>query len=116
MALATPTQPDPKDSFNLLMFIGIFFLRLFFRSAYDEILAIASAFLKYGEGIPWTLYRVGHLTNGGGKGVAKAGYVGDGKWGMSTSRVEIARWLVEQAELEVGKRKWVGKMPALSES
>lgn len=57
---------------------------------------------------------MGNLTNGGRKGVAKAGYVGDSSWKMSTSRVEIARWLVEQTELDSEEKKWLKKMPALS--
>ena len=54
------------------------------------------------------------MTTKDGNGVAKAGYVGDASWKMSTSRVEIARWLVEQAELDSEERKWLLKMPALS--
>lgn len=59
-----------------------------------------------------------NLTNGDGKGEGKGegkvGYVGDSSWEMSTSRVEIARWLVSQAVSEMEDRKWVEKMPAMS--
>jgi hypothetical protein len=116
LALATPSQPDQKDSFSLLFRILMFFFRRLFWSQYNEVRAIASAFLKYGEGIPWTLYRVGNLTNGDGMGVANAGYVGDSAWRFRTSRVDIAKWIVTQMELDEAERKWVGKMPAISGS
>lgn len=114
LALATPSQEDPKDSFTLLLLIMLFFFRHLFNGQYKEIRTIASVFQKYGEGTPWTLYRVGNLTNGDRKGVAKAGYVGSGSWKFRTSRVEIARWVMSQAELEAEERKWVEKMPAIS--
>jgi hypothetical protein len=44
-------------------------------------------------------YRVGILTNSSGS---------------STSRIEIARWLMNQVELDMEERKWMGKMPAIS--
>ena len=81
---------------------------------YSEICAITS-FEKYGNGIQWTLYRVGNLTDTEGKGFASAGWIGDETWKLSTSRSGIARWLIREVECEESQRKWVCMMPALSE-
>jgi len=82
----------------------------------------------------WTVYRVGQLTDEvkvkgegeGAKKVARAGYIGDGKWGLFVCREAIARWLIGQAEavaagIEEAQEgnlglKWVGKVPALSDA
>jgi hypothetical protein len=82
---------------------------------YSEIRAITQSFEKYGNGIQWTLYRVGNLTDTEGKGFASAGWIGDERWKLSTSRSDIARWLIREVECEESRRKWVCMMPALSE-
>ena len=115
LALATPSQDAPQDSFSLSMYLVMIFFKRLASGAYGEIRAIAKSFEEFGKGIQWTLYRVGALTDTAGKGVATAGWVGDKRWKLSTSRIDIARWLIQQVECEEGKREWVGLMPALAE-
>jgi hypothetical protein len=116
LALSTPSQDAPQDSFSLSIYLMITLFKRISPGAYGEIRAITKSFEKYGNGVQWTLYRVGHLTDTKGKGVATEGWAGDERWKLSTSGIDIARWLVQQVECEEGERKWVGLMPALAES
>jgi hypothetical protein len=84
--------------------------------AYGEIRAITESFQKFGTGIQWTLYRVGRLTETAGKGVAIATWIGDSKWKLSTSRIDIAKWLIQEVECDEEQRKWPGLIPALLEA
>jgi hypothetical protein len=115
LALSTPSQEAPQDTFSLPMYLMLMIFKRVGAGPYSEIRAITQSFEKYGNGIQWTLYRVGNLTDTVGKGFASAGWIGDERWKLSTSRSDIARWLIREVECEESQRKWVGLMPALSE-
>ncbi|KAE9376421.1 hypothetical protein N431DRAFT_400597 [Stipitochalara longipes BDJ] len=114
LALSTPSQDAPQDTFSLPIYLMTTIFKRIGSGAYSEIRAITTSFKKYGDGIQWTLYRVGVLTDTEGKGYATAGWVGDERWKLSTSRGDIARWLIREVECDEDQRKWVGLMPALS--
>jgi hypothetical protein len=84
--------------------------------AYGEIRGITESFQSFGTGIQWTLYRVGRLTETVGKGVAIATWIGDSRWKLSASRIDIAKWLIQEVECDEERRKWVGLMSALLEA
>lgn len=115
LALSTPSQEAPQDTFSLPMYLMLMIFKRVGAGPYSEIRAITQSFKKYGNGIQWTLYRVGNLTDTEGKGFASAGWIGDMRWKLSTSRSDIARWLIREVECEESQRKWVCMMPALSE-
>lgn len=62
--------------------------------------------LSVDEGVRWTIFRVGGLTNGA-EGPVKATYPGSGEDGLYISRRSVARWVLE----EVVQGKWVGGTP-----
>lgn len=103
------------------MVLGVVYIKRKAPAARNEILTCAKVFLEHGDGIDWTLYRVGVLTDEkegegvdeeGRTKVAVAGYLNDGKWQLSTTRAQITRWSVR--EVVDGKGEWVRKMPTLS--
>jgi hypothetical protein len=112
LALSTVSWPSPLDSFSLTVWFLVNFIWLVANGAYKEIIATGKVFEQYGNDLPWTLYRVGFLSNGEEKGLATAGYVGP-EWTATTSKKDLAKWLVMEAELDKSERKWVGKTPAI---
>jgi hypothetical protein len=109
--MSTVSRSDPGDGFSLLRFFLVGLMWLFGHGAYTEVLATAAAFEKEGAGLPWVLYRLTILTSETGGASGMAGHVGDGKWGITTQRGDLAGWLVRDAELT--NSSWVGKMPAI---
>lgn len=82
------------------------------NGAYKEIIATRKVFEQYGNDMPWTLYRVGYLSDGEERGLATAGYVGP-EWTVATSKKDLANWLVREAELDKSERKWIRRTPAI---
>ena len=69
-------------------------------------------FREEGQGLDWTLYRVGGLGNSKQDGkVAEAGWVGVGSWRNFLERRDWANWLVQEAERE--HPWWIREMPAI---
>ena len=62
------------------------------------------------SGLDWTIARAPRLTNGGGTGAAKAGFLGPGA-GTSLARADFARFVLEQA----GRDEWTGRMPVVTQ-
>lgn len=62
--------------------------------------------LSVDEGVQWTLFRVGLLTNGEEVQV-EATHLGSGQDAMWVSRASVAGWVLD----EVIEGKFVGKMP-----
>ena len=116
LALSTPSQDAPQDTFSLSVYLMITIFEQISPGAYGEIRVITESFQKFGTGTQWTLYRVGRLAETAGKGVAIATWIGDSKWKLSTSRIDIAKWLIQEVECDEERRKWVGLIPALSEA
>jgi len=112
LALSTVSWHSPSDSFSLTVWFLVNIIWLMANGAYKEIITTGKVFEQYGNDLPWTLYRVGYLSDREEKGLATAGYVGP-KWTVGTSKKDLALWLVMEAELDKRERKWVGKTPAI---
>lgn len=67
---------------------------------------VSSLPVDNGNGVRWTLFRVGGLTNGP-EGPVKSTYLGSGEDGTWVSRASVARWVLEEAIDD----NWVGAMP-----
>lgn len=137
LALSTPSFSSKEDNFSIFHWFATTLVWLLIPGIYHDVRANAKAFLEFAirkdeqEEIPWTVYRVGHLSNElkvredvkGEENVARAGYIGDGKSSLYVCREGVARWLIKQAEAVAAGiaedqkgnlgRKWVGKVPIL---
>ncbi len=113
LTLSTPSQDAPQDTWPWSMSLMISLFSRMVPGAYNEIPGINTAFQTYGKEVTWTQYRVGNLTDGKAKGIATAGWVGDKRWNLNVDRLDIASWLIQQAQCSPEKRQWVGKFPAL---
>jgi hypothetical protein len=108
------------DSFHFVACIMVLIARIVFPELYTTARAIEKVFVEEGQGVDWTVVRVGHLEGGGDEENWKmrredeinVGSVGDKNWGIGTGRAALARWLVDC--VEGGQDQWVGKMPAVS--
>ncbi|KAL3451496.1 NAD(P)-binding protein [Aspergillus insuetus] len=111
IALSTFSVTHPNDRFSLMTRLLVGMLWLFGNSAWKNLIDVGRTFDEHATGLEWTLFRVGFLKDQG-PGKIVQGYVGDGKLGMGVNRVDIARWVVEQA----GKYKAenVGDKPGIS--
>ncbi|PGH26885.1 hypothetical protein AJ80_01467 [Polytolypa hystricis UAMH7299] len=113
LAMSTISAYDTaRDSFSLYRTFIFWVVFVLAHAVQREILGLENVFREEGEGLEWTLYRVGGLGNArDADGVAEAGWVGDGKWRQFVERREWANWMVQEAERE--RPMWVRKMPAI---
>jgi len=109
IALGTLSISSPLDHFSFMAWLIVMVVKLLAHGAYNEFVTIAKVFTTEGKGLPWTLFRVGYLSDGQGVGDARAGYVADQGWSVATSKRDIAGWAIKEAE----EGAWLGKMPAL---
>ena len=109
LALGTISISSPLDNFSLAAYLLVAVVWLLAHGAYKEFVTLGETFEKAAEGISWTVYRVGHLSDKPGVGDGRAGYVAQDGWTVSTPKTDVAGWLVREVEA----KKWVGKMPAL---
>jgi hypothetical protein len=108
------------DSFHLVAWILGVIARVVFPELWTTARSIERVFVEEGEGVEWTMFRVGHLEGGGDEKSWKMGRedeicigsVGNKKWGIRTGRAALAKWLVDC--VEDGQDNWVHKMPAIS--
>ncbi|KAL4789309.1 NAD(P)-binding protein [Aspergillus venezuelensis] len=96
IALSTFSVSHPKDRFNIVTRLLVGMLWLFGNSAWKNLIEVGRTFDEHATGLDWTLFRVGFLKDQG-PGEIVQGYVGDGALGMGVNRVDVARWVVEQA-------------------
>ncbi|KAL6233053.1 hypothetical protein BDW75DRAFT_246814 [Aspergillus navahoensis] len=111
IALSTFSVAHPRDRFSFVCRSLVGMLWLFGNSAWKNLIAVGQTFDEHADGLEWTLFRVGFLKNDG-PGKIVQGYVGDGTLGMGVNRVDVARWVVEQAGRE--KAQNVGDKPGIS--
>lgn len=109
--MSTLSLPDPGDRFSLpsKMVVGVVFSMM--NAAWRNIQAVNKVCVDEGQGIEWTQFRLGFLTDDPTEGWTD-GFIGDGKSGVKVSRSEVAGWLVEQ--VDEGGRRWVGGRPVIS--
>ncbi|KAL4899186.1 hypothetical protein BDW74DRAFT_171653 [Aspergillus multicolor] len=102
IALSTFSVQHPKDRFSLVCRLLVGMLWLFGNSAWQNLVDVGRTFDEHAGDLEWTLFRVGFLKDNG-PGRIMQGYVGDGKLGMGVNRVDVARWVVEQAGLDTAE-------------
>lgn len=114
VALTTPSVADPEDQFDFpLIFLKNAFA-LVSRNASKDIINIGKTIRTEGADLDWTMVRVAfhsRPSEGSQSGVT-AGYLGDGKSGIFSSKEGVAGFAV--AELQKGD--WIRKAPLLSSS
>lgn len=108
LVLSTPSYRSEPDTDSFEWKVGIWTIRTFCPGAYQEVTGIGEfvSSLRIADGVRWTVFRVGGLTNGAEEPV-KSTYVGSGEDGFWISRASVARWVLE----EVIENKWVGRTP-----
>lgn len=81
---------------------------MFRPGQYAEMIGVGEyvSSLSVDEGVRWTLFRIGLLTDGQA-GEVEATHLGSGKDGMWIGRGSVARWVLD----EVIGEKFVGRMP-----
>ena len=108
IATATPSAPDPQDTFDFKFKLAVTMIKLFIPSAYADIVKTAEAIRA--TDLDWTLVRLPFLNNKPGQGQVKAGYMGEGKVNLSLSRADLVDFLLSQLEDET----YLQKAPAIS--
>ncbi|KAH8896373.1 hypothetical protein GQ53DRAFT_15157 [Thozetella sp. PMI_491] len=111
---------QPGDSFPLLASLLVRFARLVYPELNASARAIEQAFERGGQGLEWTVCRVGRMTGECDELSWKkdrmmdvyVGSVGGKGWTIETRRATLAKWIVDC--IEDDQNTWVGKMPAVS--
>ncbi|KAL4976082.1 hypothetical protein BDW66DRAFT_151427 [Aspergillus desertorum] len=120
-AMGTPSISRPEDHWTLFTSVVIPGIRIFARSAYENVIAIGEAFEHHADGLDWTVFRIAAIPGKHDEkswrrdredGEVFVGWVGEKGWTTSQSRGSLARWLVDAAE--GGADEWIGRMPAVS--
>lgn len=115
IALGTPSIPDDKDGFSLAYKAMVHGIALYAPNAYRDIVKVgeiirgANAGVESGKEIAWTIVRVPVLTSSDNRTVV-AGYIGDGKTGVTLARAGFAAFVA--GELEKGE--WIRLAPLLT--
>jgi nucleoside-diphosphate-sugar epimerase len=111
IALGTTSIVDPADKHSFAYSCMINVVKAGAKSAYKDIVAIGNAIRQQGHDLDWTIVRVPVLTNLNSDGqTIVAGYVGDGKVGLSLPRKAFATFVIGEVE----KREWVQKTPLIT--
>jgi hypothetical protein len=122
LAPCAATANQEGDNFHLVAWILVVIARVVvFQDLWATARSIERVFVEEGEGVDWTVFRVGHLEGGGDEESWKVGRedkiyiesVGDKRWVIGTGRAALAKWLVGCAD---GQDNWVRKMPAVSKT
>ncbi|EFR00172.1 hypothetical protein MGYG_03177 [Nannizzia gypsea CBS 118893] len=112
LAMSTISAYDARDKFGFMRTAAYWTVHTLGRRSQKEILAIGEVFKEDGEGLDWTLYRVGVLGNSKEDGhVARTGWIGDGKTTVYLERRDWANWMIQEVERE--QPKWVREMPVI---
>lgn len=110
LAMSTFSLYDPKDKMISRAAV-VWLVWLIARGAWREFVELGDTFHTEGQGIDWTLYRVGVITDAP-ETETRAGFVGEEGFRLVISRKDMATWLVEQAATRPAQ--WVGQTPAIS--
>jgi hypothetical protein len=111
LAMSTVSLYDPKDKTMISRAAVVWLVWLIARGAWREFVELGDTFQLEGQGIGWTLYRVGVITDAT-ETETRAGFVGEEGFRLVISRKDMATWLVEQATTIPAQ--WVGQAPAIS--
>jgi putative NADH-flavin reductase len=92
--VSTPACRDPNDGFDLASGAFVLLFRLIARNALEDIRATAE--LVRSSSRDWTLVRIPNLRDGPATGRIAIGWYGRAKLGMTLSRGNLAKFLVDQ--------------------
>jgi len=111
LALTTPTVRDPADQFSFpLAFLRTTFAT-FAWNVVRDIIAVGETVRTVGADLDWTIIRLAlHSSDSDPNAEVIAGYMGDGRVKVVSSRAGAAAFIIEELE----KRAWVHKAPILS--
>lgn len=120
LAPAAATGHQPGDTFHLTASILTWTARNILPELYTSARAVEKVFQDEGEGLDWTVYRLGNLTGAADEESWKkerelkpyVGSVGSEGWHVKTNRSSLARWLVDCVEGE--QDRWIRQWPAIS--
>lgn len=106
ICLGTASIQDPSDKQSIKFALLVRAVATFAHNAYADIVAVGDTVRTEGVHLDWTIVRVPLLNDKQSKDVI-AGYVGDGKVGVTLSRRGFAAFAVAEVE----KRQWIGTAP-----
>jgi putative NADH-flavin reductase len=95
VAVSTCSVPDPQDLPDAKFKALVQFVRTAAPGPYREVRRAAE--IVRASGLDWTLVRVAKLNDNDAAGQVKAGYYGHGAVGLSTTRTDMAAFLLDQA-------------------
>ncbi|KAL6238530.1 hypothetical protein BDW75DRAFT_227957 [Aspergillus navahoensis] len=114
-AMGTPSISRPEDHWTLFTSLVIPGVRIFARSAYENVRAIGDAFENHADGLDWTVFRIAMIPGDHDErswrrdredGEVFVGWVGEKGWTPSQRRASLARWLVDAAEGSAEDNAW----------
>ena len=108
IGIATPSLRDPRDRRSLMGLLVPLMGRSIFPRAYRELLAMSQVVID--SEAQWTIARFVRPTDGPETGTVSAGFLGRGRVGITISRADIARFLVDQ----ITDRRFLRAAPAIS--
>jgi hypothetical protein len=108
IGLATPSVPDRRDRPTVKARLLPLMARVMFPGALVELKGMTAAVT--GSGLNWTMARITAPTDRPAKGTVRAGFLGRDRVGWTTTRADIAAFLVDQ----LGDPRFVRALPAVS--
>ncbi|HSW36536.1 MAG TPA: SDR family oxidoreductase [Candidatus Limnocylindrales bacterium] len=106
---ATPSAPDPKDSFDFGFRLAVKMVKLTMGDAYADIVGTEAVIRD--SGLDWTIVRLPLLSNKPKTGIVKTWYLGDRKIKLSSvSRGDLADFLLAQ----VNEPKFLHQAPVIN--
>ncbi|CAA7262112.1 unnamed protein product [Cyclocybe aegerita] len=106
---STASFPAPEDKRNWKFSLIVGMVHTFMKDMYNEVVEIGRVVTTKGADLDYTIVRVAVLTNADSDAVA-AGYIGDPRIGLMLARKAYAAFCIDELE----KRRWVKKVPAIS--
>ncbi|AOL08774.1 MULTISPECIES: SDR family oxidoreductase [Burkholderia] len=106
--ISTAAYRDPKDGFAFKPHAFALLFKVIARKGYEDIKATGE--LVANSNLDWTLVRIPNLKDGPADGSVDVGWYGTTKLGMTLSRGNLAKFLVDQ----VTDRKFVRAAPGIA--
>lgn len=107
--ISTAIYRDPKDGFDLKSQALVTVFKIIVRNAQDDVKSTAELVAR--SHLDWTLVRIPNLKDGPATGQVDVGWYGKTKLGMTLSRGNLARFLVDQ----VVAKDYVHAAPAIAD-
>ena len=108
ISISTGTAVDPKDGFDLKIWLPALLIRLAMPSSYRDIIGLAKTIRA--SDLEWTMVRVGFLKSQPGSHRLNVGLYGRTKHSLSISREDVAKFMFDQ----ISNREFVRCAPGIS--